>query len=96
MTPAESKELKSWLDKELALGKITNSKSPIASPVMFIKKKDGSLRLVVDYCKLNKATHKNSYPLPRQDDLMAWLQGAKIFTKLDLWWGYVTTMSMTR
>ncbi|EUC55739.1 Transposon Tf2-1 polyprotein, partial [Rhizoctonia solani AG-3 Rhs1AP] len=88
MTPAESRELKTWLEKEVALGKIQPSKSPIASPVMFVKKKDGSLRLVVDYRKLNDATCKNSYPLPRQDDLMARLQGAKIFTKLDLRWGY--------
>ncbi|CUA69494.1 Transposon Tf2-7 polyprotein [Rhizoctonia solani] len=69
MTPVESKELKDWLDKELSQGKITPSKSPIASP-------------------LNKATKKNSYPLPRQDDLLAKIQGAKIFTKLDLRWGY--------
>ncbi|CUA71631.1 Transposon Tf2-11 polyprotein [Rhizoctonia solani] len=88
MTPVESKELKEWLDKELAQGKITPSKSPVASPVMFVKKKDGSLRLVVDYRKLNEATKKNSYPLPRQDDLLAKIQGAKIFTKLDLRWGY--------
>ncbi|QRW22882.1 Retrotransposable element Tf2 protein [Rhizoctonia solani] len=55
---------------------------------MFVKKADGSLRLVVDYQKLNKVTHKNVYPLPRQDNLMAKLQHAKIFTKLDLRWGY--------
>ncbi|CUA71571.1 hypothetical protein RSOLAG22IIIB_09652 [Rhizoctonia solani] len=84
MTPAESKELKNWLDKEVALGKIRPSKSATASPVMFVKKKDGSLRLVVDYRKLNDATKKNSYPLPRPDDLMTCIQGAKIFTKLDL------------
>ncbi|KEP45888.1 putative Transposon Tf2-1 polyprotein, partial [Rhizoctonia solani 123E] len=88
MTPAESWELKAWLEKEVALGKIQPSKSPIASPVMFVKKKDRSLQLVVDYQKLNEAMRKNSYPLPRQDDLMARLQGAKIFTKLDLQWGY--------
>ncbi|CUA71100.1 Transposon Tf2-7 polyprotein [Rhizoctonia solani] len=69
MTPAKSKELKEWLDKELAQGKITPSKFPIASP-------------------LNEATKKNSYPLPRQDDLLAKIQGARIFTKLDLRWGY--------
>jgi hypothetical protein len=55
---------------------------------MFVKKAAGSLRLVVDYRRLNKVTKKNVYPLPRQDDLMAQLQGAKIFTKLDLRWGY--------
>ncbi|KAF8752650.1 hypothetical protein RHS01_07611 [Rhizoctonia solani] len=55
---------------------------------MFVKKADGSLRLVVDYRKLNDVTHKNVYPLPRQDDLMAKLRSAKLFTKLDLRWGY--------
>lgn len=88
MTLRESAELKQWIDKELASGKIHPSKSSIASPVMFVKKKDGSLRLVVDYQKLNTATKKNSYPLPRQEDLMAKLQGAKFFTKSDLQWGY--------
>ncbi|CUA67699.1 Transposon Tf2-7 polyprotein [Rhizoctonia solani] len=88
MTELESRELKEWLDKELLLGKIRHSRSEAASPVMFVKKADGSLRLVVDYCKLNEATKKNVYPLPQQDDLMAKLQGSKIFTKLDLRWGY--------
>ncbi|KAF8752836.1 hypothetical protein RHS01_07456 [Rhizoctonia solani] len=55
---------------------------------MFVKKADGSLRLVVDYWKLNEVTYKNVYPLPRQDDLMAKLRNARIFTKLDLRWGY--------
>jgi hypothetical protein len=57
-------------------------------PVMFVKKADGFLRLVVDYRHLNEVTKKNIYPLPRWDNLMAQLQGAKIFTKLDLRWGY--------
>lgn len=56
---------------ELACGKISPSESPSTSPVMFVKKKNGSLRLVVDYQKLNAATRKNSYPLPWQEDLMA-------------------------
>ncbi|QRW26583.1 Retrotransposable element Tf2 protein [Rhizoctonia solani] len=55
---------------------------------MFVKKADGSLWLVVDYRKLNDITHKDIYPLPRQDDLMAKLRHAKIFSKLDLRWGY--------
>ncbi|CCO33429.1 hypothetical protein RSOLAG1IB_11598 [Rhizoctonia solani AG-1 IB] len=55
---------------------------------MFIKKADGSLRLVVDYQKLNEVTVKDVYPLPRQDNLMAKLRKAKIFIKLDLQWGY--------
>ncbi|KAF8748849.1 hypothetical protein RHS01_10553 [Rhizoctonia solani] len=88
MTDAESKALKQHIDKELAMGKIRPSTSSAGAPVMFVKKADGSLRLVVDYRKLNDVTHKNIYPLPRQDDLMAKLRHAKVFTKLDLRWGY--------
>ncbi|QRW22944.1 Retrotransposable element Tf2 protein [Rhizoctonia solani] len=79
MTDAESKALKQHIDEELATGKIRPSTSSAGAPVMF---------LVVDYQKLNDVTHKNVYPLPRQDDLMAKLRHAKIFTKLDLRWGY--------
>ncbi|CEL53165.1 Retrotransposable element Tf2 155 kDa protein type 1 OS=Schizosaccharomyces pombe (strain 972 / ATCC 24843) GN=Tf2-1 PE=4 SV=1 [Rhizoctonia solani AG-1 IB] len=88
MTDAESVTLKEWLDSELKAGKIRPSKSSISSPVMFVPKKDGSRRLVVDYRRLNNRTKKNVYPLPRPDDLMSKLRGAKIFTKLDLRWGY--------
>jgi hypothetical protein len=55
---------------------------------MFVKKADGSLRLVVDYWKLNDVTIRDRHPLPRQDDLMEKLQRAKIFTKFDLQRGY--------
>ncbi|KAF8688056.1 hypothetical protein RHS03_09828, partial [Rhizoctonia solani] len=88
MTDAESATLKEWLRDKLKAGKIQPSKSSISSPVMFVPKKDGSRRLVVDYCCLNNRTKKNVYPLPRPDDLMAQLRGAKVFTKLDLRWGY--------
>ncbi|KAF8756697.1 hypothetical protein RHS01_04274 [Rhizoctonia solani] len=88
MTDAKSKVLKQHIDKELATGKIHPSTSSTGAPVMFVKKADGSLQLVVDYRKLNKVTHKNVHPLPRQDDLMAKLRHARIFTKLDLRWGY--------
>ncbi|KAF8691853.1 K02A2.6-like, partial [Rhizoctonia solani] len=88
MTDAESKALKKHIEEELATGKIRPSTSSAGALVMFVKKADGSLRLVVDYRKLNKVTHKNVYPLPRQDNLMAKLRHAKIFTKLDLQWGY--------
>ncbi|QRW26206.1 Retrotransposable element Tf2 protein [Rhizoctonia solani] len=88
MTDAKSATLKDWLRDELKAGKIRPSKSPISSPVMFVPKKDGSRQLVVDYRRLNNRTKKNVYPLPRPDDLMAQLRGAKIFTKLDLRWGY--------
>ncbi|CCO36090.1 Retrotransposable element Tf2 155 kDa protein type 2 [Rhizoctonia solani AG-1 IB] len=88
MTDAESVTLKEWLEAELKAGNIRPSKSPISSPVMFVPKKDRSRRLVVDYRRLNNWTKKNVYPLPRPDDLMSKLRGAKIFTKLDLQWGY--------
>ncbi|KAF8750725.1 hypothetical protein RHS01_09093 [Rhizoctonia solani] len=88
MTDAESATLKDWLRDELKAGKIRPSKSSISLPVMFVPKKDGSRCLVVDYRRLNNRTKKNIYPLPRPDDLMAQLRGAKIFTKLDLRWGY--------
>ncbi|QRW20625.1 Retrotransposable element Tf2 protein [Rhizoctonia solani] len=88
MTNAESKALKQHIDEELATGKICPSTLSASAPVMFVKKADGSLRLVVDYRKLNDVTHKNVYPLPRQDNLMAKLRHAKVFTKLDLRWGY--------
>jgi hypothetical protein len=88
MTELKSQMLKKWIDEELAAGKIRRSESEAGAPVMFVKKADGLLRLVVDYRRLNEVRKKNVYPLPRQDDLMAQLQGAKIFTKLDLRWGY--------
>ncbi|KAF8731647.1 Retrotransposon gag protein, partial [Rhizoctonia solani] len=88
MTDAESKALKQHIDEELATGKICPSTLSAGAPVMFVKKANGSLRLVVDHRKLNDITHKNVYLLPRQDNLMAKLRHAKIFTKLDLQWGY--------
>ncbi|KAF8748168.1 Reverse transcriptase-rnase h-integrase [Rhizoctonia solani] len=88
MTDAKSSTLKDWLRDKLKAGKIRPSKSSISSPVMFVPKKDGSRRLVVDYRRLNNWTKKNVYPLPRPDNLMAQLRGAKVFTKLDLQWGY--------
>jgi hypothetical protein len=63
-------------------------KSPMASPVFFIKKKDGSLRLVQDYRALNAITIKNKYPLPLISELIEKLRGAKYFTKLDVRWGF--------
>ncbi|QRW17579.1 Retrotransposable element Tf2 protein [Rhizoctonia solani] len=88
MTNTKSATLKDWLWDELKAGKICPSKSLISSPVMFVPKKDSSRQLVVDYCCLNNWTKKNVYLLPCPDDLMAQLCGAKVFTKLDLQWGY--------
>jgi hypothetical protein len=60
----------------------------MASPVFFIKKKDGSLWLVQDYHELNTITVKNRYPIPLISELVNQLRGARYFTKLDVWWGY--------
>jgi hypothetical protein len=62
--------------------------SPWGAPVLFVKKKDGTLRLCIDYRKINKLTIKNKYPLPRIDDLFDQLGGASIFSKIDLRLGY--------
>ncbi|SJL08342.1 uncharacterized protein ARMOST_11705 [Armillaria ostoyae] len=85
---SEQEQLDKFLDENLESGWITESKSPFASPFFFVKKKDGSLRPVQDYRKLNEMTIKNRYPLPLISELINKLQGAKYFTKLDVRWGY--------
>ena len=60
----------------------------MGGPVLFVKKKDGTLRLCIDYRKFNKITMKNRYPLPHIDDLFDQLRGADTFSKIDLWSGY--------
>src|SRR5262249_34828909 len=88
MAPAELRELKEQLQELLDQGFIRPSTSPWGAPVLFVKKKDGSLRLCIDYRQLNKATVRNRYPLPRIDDLFDQLQGAEYFSKVDLRSGY--------
>jgi len=88
----EQAELDAFLTENLETGRIRQSKSPMASPVFFIKKKDGSLRLVQDYRMLNAMTVKNKYPLPLIPELINQLQGAKYFTKLDVQWGFNNVM----
>ncbi|KAA0057668.1 pol protein [Cucumis melo var. makuwa] len=88
MAPAELKELKVQLQELLDKGFIRPSVSPWGAPVLFAKKKDGSMRLCIDYRELNKVTVKNRYPLPRIDDLFDQLQGATVFSKIDLRSGY--------
>jgi len=86
--PLEQTELDAFLEENLCTGRIRPSKSPIAAPVFFIKKKDGSLRLVQDYRALNAVTVKNRYPLSLISELVSQLRGAKYFTKLDIRWGF--------
>jgi hypothetical protein len=90
MSPVEQKELDTFLDENLKTHRIRPSKSPMASPVFFVKKKDGGLRFVQDYRKLNAMTVKNTYPLPLIPDIMNRISTAKAryFTKLDVRWGY--------
>ena len=88
MTQAEDKALEDFIKEQHAKGYIQPSKSPIASPFFFIKKKDGKLRPVQDYRRVNHYTVKNQYPLPLISELVADLSGASIFSKLDVRWGY--------
>jgi hypothetical protein len=88
MAPLELKELKDQLQELLDKGFIHPSVSPWGAPVLFVKKKDGSMRLCIDYQELNKVTIKNRYPLPRIDDLFNQLQGSQVFSKIDLHSGY--------
>ncbi|XP_055803255.1 uncharacterized protein LOC129872324 [Solanum dulcamara] len=88
MSPAELKELKTQLQELLEKGFIRPSVSPWGAPVLFVKKKDGTLRLSIGYRQLNKITIKNRYPLPRIDDLFDQLKGANLFSKIDLRSGY--------
>ena len=88
LSQKELEELKSQLDELLAKGYIRQSKSPYGAPVLFVDKKDGKLKLCVDYRAFNKVTVKNSYPLPRVDDLFDRLAGAKYFSRIDLRSGY--------
>ena len=88
MAPVELKELKLQLQELLEKGFIHLSVSPWGVPALFVKKKDGTLRLCVDYRQLNKMTMKNKYPLPRIDDLFDQLKGASVFSNIDLRSGY--------
>src|SRR5713101_2589602 len=88
LSPDKQKQLEVFLDENLKSGHIHPSKSPMASPFFFIKKKSGELRPIQDYRKLNDMTIKNSYPLPLISEFIDKLKGAKVFTKLDIQWGY--------
>lgn len=88
MSPLELKELKAQLEDLIKKRFITPSVSPWCAPMLLVKKKDGGMRLCIDYRQLNKVTIKNKYPLPRIDDLLDQLKGAIIFSNIDLRSGY--------
>jgi len=88
LSPLEQVKLDAFLEENLHTGRIRPSKSSIAAPVFFIKKKNSSLRLVQDYRALNAITVKNRYLLPLISELISQLRGARYFTKLDICWGF--------
>lgn len=88
LSSEELEELKTTLDDLLAKGFIKPSVSPFGAPILFVKKKDGSRRMVIDYRGLNRITIKNKYPLPRIDELLDQLGNARVLSKLDLMSGY--------
>ena len=88
MAPTNLKELKTQLQELLDIGFIQPSVSPCSAPVLIVKKKDGTLRMCIDYRQINKVTIKNKYPLPRIEDLFDQLRGASVFSKIDLRSGY--------
>nr|GFA52561.1 putative reverse transcriptase domain-containing protein [Tanacetum cinerariifolium] len=84
LAPSEMKELAEQLKELTDKGFIRPSSSPWGAPVLFVKKKDGSFRMCIDYQELNKLTLKNRYPLPRIDDLFDQLQGSSVYSNIDL------------
>ncbi|GJY31175.1 putative reverse transcriptase domain-containing protein, partial [Tanacetum coccineum] len=88
LAPSEMEELSTQLQELSDKGFIRPSSSPWGAPVLFVKKKDGSFRMCIDYRELNKLTVKNRYPLPRIDDLFDQLQGSSVYSKIDLRSGY--------
>ena len=88
LAPLEKQEISNQLQELLDKGFIRPSFSPWGVPVLFVKKKNGTFRMCIDYQELNKVTIKNRYPLPRIDDLFDQLQGSSFYSKIDLRFGY--------
>nr|GEZ90287.1 putative reverse transcriptase domain-containing protein [Tanacetum cinerariifolium] len=88
LAPVEMQELSTQLQELPNRGFIRPSSSPWGAPVLFVKKKDGSFQMCIDYHKLNKHTVKNRYPLPRIDDLFDQLQGSRVYSKINMRSGY--------
>ena len=88
LSKPELEEAETQIKDLIASGRVRVSSSPWGAPILFARKKDGGLRMCVDYRALNKLTEKNKYPLPRIDDLLDKLRGARFFTSLDLASGF--------
>jgi len=88
LSPKEKREMEKQITDMLEKGLIEPSTSPYGAPILFVMKKDGAMRMCIDYRELNKITKKNRYPLPRIDDLLDSLAGAQVFSSLDLQSGY--------
>jgi hypothetical protein len=88
LSPAEKQEMQNQMTDFLQQGLIRPSSSPFGNPILFVKTKDGTMWMVIDYRSLNKITVKNCYPLPLIDDLLDRLHGATFFTSLGLMSGY--------
>jgi len=84
----EREEVQNFMEDQLRKGYIRPSKSPQTSPVFFVGKKDGSKQMVMDYCNLNNQTVKNNYPLLLITELIDNMDSKKVFTKMDLRWGF--------
>ena len=84
----EKEEVQKFVNEHLKKGYIRSSKSPQTSPVFFVGKKDGGKCMVIDYRRLNKQTVKNNYPLPLITDLVNSMGNKRVFTKINLQWGY--------
>jgi len=84
----EREEVQKFMEDQLRKRYIRLSKSPQTSPMFFMDKKDGNKRIVMDYCNLNNQTIKNNYPLPLITELIDNIGSKKVFTKIDLRWGF--------
>jgi len=88
MSRKEKKKVREFVEEQLRKRYIRSSKSPQTSLVFFVEKKDSKKRMVQDYQYLNKGTIKDNYPLPLISDLINTMGTQKVFTKIDLRWGY--------
>ena len=84
LSPAELATLREFIDEHLKSGFIRPTNSPYGAPILFVKKKNGQLRLCVDFCGLNRITKKDCYPLPLIADLLDAPRKARVYTKIDL------------